>query len=77
MNYALVENGVVTNVIWLNPGNANEFPNAVPIEDVPVAIGDTWNGENFYRNGERVVSLSEEIGNIINNLVGGISDVQS
>lgn len=77
MNYAVVENGIVTNIIWLNPANAYEFPNAVPIGDVPVAIGDTFDGENFYRNGERVVSLSEKLGNIINNLVGGVIDVQS
>lgn len=77
MNYALVDNETVSNIIWLNPANAYEFPNAVPIGDVPVAIGDTFDGENFYRNGERVVSLSEELGNIISNLVGGISDVQS
>lgn len=33
MNYALVENVVVTNLIWLYPANAAEFPNAVPMGD--------------------------------------------
>ena len=28
MNYALIENGVVTNLIWLYPANAAEFPGA-------------------------------------------------
>lgn len=60
MNYALVENGVVTNLIWLYPANAAEFPNAVPMGDIPVAIGDTWDGEHFYRNGERVLSPMEQ-----------------
>ena len=60
MNYALVENGVVTNLIWLYPANAAEFPNAVPMGDIPAAIGDTWDGEHFYRNGERVLSPMEQ-----------------
>lgn len=60
MNYALIENGVVTNLIWLYPANAAEFPGAVPLGDVPAAIGDTWDGEHFYRNGERVLSPMEQ-----------------
>lgn len=60
MNYALVENGVVTNLIWLYPANAAEFPGAVPLGGVPAAIGDTWDGEHFYRNGERVLSPMEQ-----------------
>lgn len=60
MNYALVENGVVTNLIWLYPANAAEFPNAVPMSDIPVAIGDTWDGEHFYRNGERVLTPAQQ-----------------
>ncbi len=59
MNYALIENGVVTNLIWLYPANAAEFPGAVPLGDIPAAIGDTWDGEHFYRNGEQVLSPLE------------------
>ena len=56
MNYALIENGVVTNIIWLYSGNAADFPTAVPCGDVPVAIGDTYDGQDFYREGGKVVS---------------------
>lgn len=61
MNYALIENGVVTNLIWLYPANAAEFPGAVPLGGVPAAIGDAWDGEHFYRNGERVLTFSEQV----------------
>lgn len=61
MNYAWVEDGVVTNIIWLHPSNASEFKNAVPTNDIPVAIGDTWDGVNFLRNGERVKTMMEMI----------------
>ena len=56
MNYALIENGVVTNIIWLYSANAADFPSAVPCGDVPVAIGDIYDGQDFYREGEKVVS---------------------
>ena len=60
MNYAIVEDGMVVNVIVLYPSNAKDFPGAVPCGDVPVGIGDTWDGEHFYREGARVLSFVEE-----------------
>ena len=60
MNYALVENGVVTNIIWLYSANASDFPSAVPCGDLPVAIGDTYDGTDFYRGGERVLTALEQ-----------------
>ena len=60
MNYAVVENGTVTNIIWLYPANASDFPSAVPCGDLPVAIGDTYDGEHFYRGGERVLTAIEQ-----------------
>ena len=60
MRYAIITDGVVTNVIILYPGNARDFPSAVPCGDVPVAIGDTWDGQDFYREGARVLSPVEQ-----------------
>ncbi len=54
--YALVENGVVTNVMVLYPPSAAEFEGAVPCGDLPVAVGDTYDGEHFYRGGEKLDS---------------------
>ena len=61
MNYALIENGIVTNIIWLYSSNAFEFPNAVPMNDYPVAIGDTYENNTFYRNGERLLTIVEQL----------------
>ena len=52
--YALVENGVVTNVMVLYPPSAAE--GAVPCGELPVAVGDTYDGEYFYRGGEKLDS---------------------
>ena len=59
MNYALIDNGIVTNVIWLHPKNASEFLNAVPMNDILAIIGDEYIDGVFYRNGERVLTRSE------------------
>ena len=58
--YALVENGVVTNVMVLYPPSAAEFEGAVPCGEIPVAIGDTYDGEHFYLAGERVLTALEQ-----------------
>lgn len=60
MRYAIITDGFVTNVIVLYPGNAGDFPDAVRCGDVPVAIGDTYDGEHFYRGGERVLTALEQ-----------------
>ena len=54
MNYALIEHGAVANLIWLHPMNAEDFPTAVPLGELPVAIGDTYDGTDFYREGVKV-----------------------
>lgn len=60
MRYAIITDGVVTNVIVLYPGNAADFPDAVPCGDVPVAIGDTYDGQGFYREGALLLSPVEQ-----------------
>lgn len=60
MNYALIENGIVRNIIWLYPGNAADFPAAVPCGDYPVSIGDTYTDGVFYRDGERLLTPIEQ-----------------
>ena len=83
MDYALIENGNVTNIIWLHPGNIDDFPNAVPMNDVPAAIGDSYADGGFYRNGERVLSAAEQMQAemakqeaVLENLIGGVEDVR-
>lgn len=60
MRYAIITDGVVTNIIWLYSANAEDFPSAVPCGELPVAIGDTYDGEHFYRAGERVLTALEQ-----------------
>lgn len=60
MRYALIENGIVTNVIALNDRNAEDFPKAVKLGDRPVAIGDSYADGKFFRDGKEVLTLAEE-----------------
>ena len=60
MRYAMIEGGIVTNVIALNDRNANDFPAAVKLGDRPVGIGDTYTDGKFYRDGVEVLTPMEQ-----------------
>ena len=57
--YALVEDGIVTNIISLDSRNASDFPNAIKTADRPVSIGDTYIDGKFYRDGNEVLTPLE------------------
>lgn len=59
MNYALVENGTVVNIIWMNERNEAEWPNAVRLGERMVEVGDTYDGEKFRRDGVEVLTSLE------------------
>lgn len=59
MRYALIDNGIVANVIALNDRNAGDFPAAVKLGDRPVGIGDTYTDGKFYRDGVEVLTPLE------------------
>lgn len=65
MIYALIEDNIVVNVIWLSPTNADEFPNAVDVGDYSVDIGDSYIDGIFYRNGKRILTTIERLENDI------------
>ena len=60
MRYAIVTDGIVTNVIVLNDRNASDFPSAVKLGDRPVGIGDTYADGKFYRDGVEVLTPMEQ-----------------
>ena len=68
MRYALVENGVVTNIIEMDKRNEQYFPSAVYTGDRPVGIGDTYTDCKFYRDGKEVMTAIEEANNEIDSL---------
>lgn len=61
MNYAIIQDGRVTNMIVLSPHNACDFPDAVPVGDKPVGIGDEYRGGKFWRDGAEVLSEAEQL----------------
>ena len=60
MRYALIDNGIVANVIALNDRNAGDFPAAVKLGDRTVGIGDTYTDGKFYRDGVEVLTPMEQ-----------------
>lgn len=60
MIYADVKNGKVVNLIEMEPAQEPEFPTCVSCRELPVWIGDDYDGENFLRNGKIVKTLEEQ-----------------
>ncbi len=54
MDYAVIKNGVVTNIIVLNDENADEFPGTVKLGDTVAFIGDQYADGMFTRPEEAV-----------------------
>ena len=59
MRHALIENGIVVNIIRLRADETNDFPNAVPTGGYPVQIGDSYDGLYFYCNGAQLKTNAE------------------
>lgn len=57
--FALIENGVVVNIISMYAKNLTDFPNAVLAADRPVMIGDRHEDGVFLRNGVAVLTDEE------------------
>ena len=68
MNYALMEDGIVVNIISLDAGNASDFPGAVPVGDRPVMLGDACENGVFLREGKPVKTHLEEANEVIGEL---------
>ena len=56
MVYAKIANNTVVNLIEIRQVNAHEFPDCVPVNDIPAEIGDTYKDGFFFRDGEKVLS---------------------
>ena len=58
-NMARIENGLVVNIEWCSDKQA-QTETLINLADRPVAIGDTYDGSDFYRDGEKVLTPLEQ-----------------
>ena len=61
MVYAKIVNDTVVNFIELRQVNAHEFPDCVPVGNIPAELGDTYKDGTFYRDGEIVKSAEMRV----------------
>lgn len=57
-NMALIENGVVTNMLWCSDSEP-ETESLIDPADRPVGIGDTYSDGKFYRDGVEILTPLE------------------
>ena len=60
MIYAIIEEGKVSN---LATANKPIKENWIPVNSLPVYIGDDYVSGEFYRNGEKVITEEERLRN--------------
>lgn len=58
-NMARIEDGLVVNIEWCSDKQA-QTETLINLADRPVAIGDTYDGADFYRDGVKVLTPLEE-----------------
>ena len=74
MDYAQIKDSKVINVLFIHQAQAHEFPDCVPMNDIPASIGDTYKDGRFYHDGVEVKSPAQELAEaeeVINILLGG------
>lgn len=74
MTYARIKDGIVVNVLSINRSQAHEFPDCVPMFDIPAGIGDTYEDGKFFRDGIEIKSTAQQLAeanDVINILLGG------
>lgn len=58
-NMARIENGFVVNIEWCSDRQV-QTETLIDLFDRPVAIGDTYDGSDFYHDGEKVLTSLEQ-----------------
>lgn len=74
MNYAKIVDGIVVNVLSIRQEQAHEFPDCVPMNDIPAGIGDAYVDCKFYCDGVERKSAAQQLAEaneIINIILGG------
>lgn len=75
-NMASVTNGIVTNVIWCSDSEQETDTLKSPA-DRPVAIGDTYSGGKFYRDGVEILTPLEEAKKQIAEYEAALSEIEA
>ena len=57
-NMALLENGLVTNILWCSDTEP-ETDTMINCGELPVGIGDSYRDGSFYRDGEKILTAYE------------------
>lgn len=73
---ALIENGTVANMLWCSDSEP-ETDILINPADRPVAIGDTYSGGKFYRDGEEILTPLETAQKQIAEYEAALSEIES
>lgn len=73
---ALIENGVVANMLWCSDSEP-ETESLINPADRPVAIGDTYSNGKFYRDGVEILTPLEEAQKKITEYESALTEIET
>lgn len=73
---ALIESGTVANMLWCSDSEP-ETESLINPADRPVAIGDTYSGGKFYRDGAEILTTLETAQKQIAEYEAALSEIES
>ena len=59
-NMARIEDGVIAGIEWCSDRTI-DTDTLISVYDRPVTIGDNYDGQDFYRNGEKILTPLEKL----------------
>lgn len=72
---AQIDNGVVSNMLWCSDLEA-QTETLIDIAALPVGIGDTYDGADFYRDGEKVLTPLEDAQKLLAEYEAALSEIE-
>lgn len=75
--YAHVQDGTVVNIVCAEPYGAQSLQKVMTLieTDKPVAIGDSYDGAKFWRDGVEVLTPYESLANEMDEYTGALQEV--
>ena len=73
---ARIDNSIVANIEWCSDSR-QQTETLIDLNDRLVAIGDTYDGVDFYRDGEKVLTPLEEAQKQIEKLAAELEDADA
>lgn len=75
-NMARIEDGVIAGIEWCSDRTI-DTDTLISVYDRPVTVGDIYDGQDFYRNGEKILTPLEEAEKKIKEFESALTEIET